>query len=317
MSRTLRITALPSVSATVSLQDAGQRLIGSGSPAKSKAGSKKIKDPTRYKSLFVEFASGWVGGSVGIAATHPLDCIRVVKQYQARIAKNNMSYYEIFSRIKNTYGLSGFYRGLIPPTVLRGISLSANRGGYNIATRWFEGEKINGTWRIWVVGGFAGACAGVVDMPIQLLKCRAQVKRGFYKETLSLYAEMLKRIWKYEGIRAFTNGLIPQLIFSVSSYAMFYAIYDHMVSCDIPVFIAGMVSGTVTWPMVVPFDCMRVRMQCQPYDVSFRSVLNDMWRQPVRQWFSGCGATTLRAAPRWGVTMMAIENSNKFLNTMF
>jgi len=316
MSRTLRTRASPTTIASISLQDAGQMIIVNGSPATSKAVARKIKGINpRYRSLIMDFVSGWVGGSIGIAATHPLDSIRVVKQYQARIAKNNMSYWEIILQIKNTYGLAGFYRGVIPPTVLRGFGLAANRGGYNLASSYFKGEKIQGTWRIWVVGGFAGGCAGVVDMPIQLLKCRAQVKKGLMKESFSLYAQMIKRIWNYEGILAFTNGLIPQLLYTIPSYAFFYAMYDCMVSYDIPVFVAGMVAGTVSWPASVPFDCLRVRMQCQPYNVSFRAVVKDMWRQPVRQWFSGCGATTLRAAPRWGVTMLVIENSNKFLKT--
>jgi len=318
MSITLRTRASPTTVATISLQDAGQRIIGNGSQATSKAVARKIEGINpRYRSLLIDFVSGWIGGAIGIAATHPLDSIRVVKQYQGRIAKNSMSYWEIVFQIKNTYGLGGFYRGVIPPTVLRGLGLAANRGGYNLATSYFEGEKIMGTWRIWVVGGFAGGCAGVVDMPIQLLKCRAQVKKGLAKESFSLYAQMLKRIWNYEGILAFTNGLVPQLLYSIPAYAFFYAMYDHMVSCDIPVFVAGMVAGTVSWPASVPFDVLRVRMQCQPYNVPFRAVVKDMWRQPVRQWFSGCGATMLRAAPRWGVTMLVIENSNKFLKTNF
>jgi len=269
------------------------------------------------KGLLIEMTSGWVGGAMGIALTHPLDSVRVAKQYQARLSKNNLNYLQIFRQIRNIHGLSGFYRGVLPPTILRGIGMAANRTGYNIGMQLFKGEQVKGTWRMWIVGSIAGIFTGVVDMPVQLLKCRAQVRAGLTKESFSLYSEMVRRIWKYEGIGAFTNGLLPQLAYTGISYALFYALYDYMTSSGFSVFTAGMVAGTLSWPPVVPLDSLRVRMQCQPYNVRLSFVAREMWRQPVKRWFSGLGATTLRAAPRWGMTMMAIENCNKILNGSF
>jgi len=275
------------------------------------------KKANPLRDLYIELASGWVGGAVGIATTHPIDSIRVTKQYHARISKNNLNYYVISKQIRSTHGLAGFYRGIIPPTVLRGFGLSANRAGYNIGVHIFEGKQIKGTWRMWVVGGIAGVFSGVVEMPIHLLKCRAQVKRGLTQETFQLYADMVRKIWRYEGARAFTNGLIPQLMFTSTSYAMFYAFYDYMLSNGFSVFMSGMFAGTMSWPLVMPLDSLRVRMQCQPYNVSLSTVAGDMWRQPVRLWFSGNGATMLRAAPRWGLTMFAVENCNILMKNFF
>jgi len=265
----------------------------------------------------IDMTSGWFGGAVGIALTHPLDSVRVTKQYQARISKNNLNYVQIFRQIRSTHGFAGFYRGILPPTVLRGVGMAANRTGYNIGLRMFKGEQVKGTWRMWVVGTIAGICTGIVDMPVHLLKCRAQTKAGLTKESFSLYAGMLRRIWIYEGPRALTNGLVPQLMCCGLSYALFYAIYDFMTNNDYSIFTAGMVAGTLSWPPGLPFDTLRVRMQCQPYNVRLSTVVKDMARQPIRQWFAGLGATTLRAAPRWGMTMMAIENCNKLLSGCF
>jgi len=285
----------------------------------SSRGPTRVTNKKAYPSrdFYIELASGWVGGACGIATTHPIDSIRVTKQYHARISKNNLNYYEILKQIRTTYGLAGFYRGIIPPTVLRGFGLSANRAGYNIGMHIFEGKQVKGTWRMWVVGGIAGVFSGVVDMPIQLLKCRAQIKSGFTKETFQLYADMVRKIWRYEGARAFANGLTPQLMFTGMSYAMFYAFYDHLLSNGFSVFVSGVLAGTISWPLVMPFDSLRVRMQCQPYNVRLSTVAGDMWRQPVRLWFTGNGATMLRAAPRWGITMLAVENCNTALKNFF
>jgi len=313
---------LPNNSAVISFQDVGQKPNRNVRPEKSVAGKiarvntcKSFVNP--YKSLVTEITSGWIGGMVGIAATHPLDSIRVMKQYQARISKNNFSYYNIFTQIRDTHGFSGFYRGVIPPTVLRGFGLAVNRAGYNTAMRFFEGEDVKGSWRVWVVGGFAGICTGIVDMPVHLLKCRAQVKVGLTKESFSFYATMLRRIWVYEGFRAFYNGLIPQLLGNGLGYALFYAIYDNLLLYGFPTFVSGMVAGTLSWPPVMPLDTLRIRMQCQPYNVSFTTVARDMWRQPVKRWFIGLGVTMLRATPRWGITMLAIENCNEILTKWF
>jgi len=279
---------------------------GRAHASSNKVTSNNISNPR--KGLLIDMTSGWVGGAVGIALTHPLDSVRVTKQYQARMSKNNLNYFQIFKQIRYTHGFAGFYRGVLPPTILRGVGMAANRTGYNIGLQLFKGEQVKGTWRMWVVGSIAGIFTGVVDMPVQLLKCRAQVKVGLTKETLSLYVNMIQRIWRYEGIKAFTNGLLPQLMYTGISYAMFYAIYDYMTATGFNVFTAGMVAGTVSWPPVLPLDSLRVRMQCQPYNVRFSTVAGEMWKQPVRRWFTGLGATTLRAAPRWGMTMLAIEN---------
>jgi len=315
MTKSLRLRHPPSNSAIINLQEFGQKSIEKFRSSSAQPVARQIVSEP-YRSLSINMASGWIGGAVGIAVTHPLDSIRAVKQYQARISKNKYGYYTIFMQIRDTHGFAGFYRGVIPPTVLRGVGLAVNRGGYSTAMQFFEEEKVSGTWRIWVVGGFAGFCSGLADMPIHLLKCRAQVKVGLTKESFNLYFLMLKRIWKYEGSRAFTNGLTPQLLNTVPSYALFYAIYDHMVSYGFPVFLSGMVAGTMSWPPFLPFDSLRVRMQCQPYNVRFTTVLGEMWRQPAGRWFTGLGVTMLRAAPRWGLTMLAIENCNNIVERL-
>jgi len=282
----------------------------------SKVASTRVTSNPK-RGLLIDMTSGWVGGAVGIALTHPLDSIRVTKQYQDRLSKNNLNYFQIFRQIRCTHGFSGFYRGVLPPTVLRGVGMATNRIGYNVGLQLFKGEQVKGTWRMWVVGSIAGIFTSFADLPVKLLKVRAQTKAGLTKETFSLYAEMLRRIWKYEGFRAFTNGLIPQLIINFISYAIFYASYDYTTSCGFSSCTAGMVAGVLSWPLVLPLDSIQVRMQCWPSHVRLSSVVKSMWRQPVQRWFTGLGATTLRAAPRWGVTMMAIENCNKILNGCF
>jgi len=304
----------------ISFQDVGQKSNRNVRPEKLVAGKiasvnacKSVVNPS--KSLLAEITSGWIGGMVGIAATHPLDSIRVMKQYQARISKNNFSYHNIITQIRDTHGFAGFYRGVIPPTVLRGFGLAVNRAGYNTAMRFFEGENVKGTWRIWVVGLFAGICTGIVEMPVHLLKCRAQVKVGLTKESFSLYATMLRRIWVYEGFRAFYNGLIPQLLSTGFGFALLYGIYENLLLYGFNPFVSGVIAGTLSWPPILPLDTLRIRMQCQPYYVSFTTVARDMWRQPVERWFIGLGATMLRATPRWGITMVTIENCTRILGS--
>jgi len=268
------------------------------------------------KGLFIDTAAGWIGGAIGIAVTHPIDSLRVAVQYNSRILNNNLNYGQLFRQIINTHGYIGLYRGILPPTILRGVGLAVNRAGYNMGMSLFEGETVKGTWRIWVVGSIAGMCGSVVELPVQLLKCRSQVKVGLAKETFKLYGDMIRKIWKYEGFRAFTNGLIPQVLYYGISFAIFYALYDYLLIHGFSIGVAGIIAGTLSWPPVIPFDALRVRMQCQPYNVQLSTVVIEMGRQPINRWFSGLGATLLRAAPRWGITMVAIERSTDILKVI-
>lgn len=77
-----------------------------------------------------EFASGWIGGALGIFVTHPIDTVRVRLQHAATNGKTGVTYSSIINNIRRTIGVKGLFRGVLPPVTLRGVSMGMNRAGY-------------------------------------------------------------------------------------------------------------------------------------------------------------------------------------------
>merc|ERR1712003_527660 len=91
--------------------------------------------------------------------------------------------------------------------------------------------------------------------------------------------------------------------------------YDAMREKQCNPILAGSISAVCSWPAGLPFDTLRVRIQCcENPRTTLGTVTMQMLRQPIKKWFIGFTATCVRAAPRYGICMFAIEKSNGYLN---
>jgi len=269
---------------------------------------------TKDKKLKYEFASGWVGGSLGILLTHPIDTVRVRMQYASQSPHSNITYKQVIKNIQRTIGIRGIFRGVIPPMTLRGFSMALNRAGYNFGSSIETKNDINKYYRTALIGSFSGFCQAIGDSPLYILKCRAQTTgKKHMNESFSTYFKMCKEITYREGIRGWSNGFIPCTLCCMSSYSIFYPLYEYFLTQDIHPGLAGAISATICWPIALPFDTLRVRMQCQSYHVPLTKAVKQMWRQPISKWYIGMSATLFRAFPRYGICMATIEYSKHFL----
>tara|TARA_B100002049_G_C16077276_1_gene375629 strand:+ start:620 stop:1450 length:831 start_codon:yes stop_codon:yes gene_type:complete len=267
------------------------------------------------KNLKYDFVSGWIGGSLGILLTHPIDTVRVRMQYASQSPYSNITYRHVIQNIHRTIGIKGIFRGVLPPMALRGFSMALNRTGYNFGHSIKSNNNvINKYSKIGLVGSFSGLCQSIGDAPLYILKCRAQTTgRKKMDESFSTYIKMAKEITRREGIRGWLNGFIPCSLCCMSSYAIFYPLYEYFLTKDMNAGLAGAISATICWPIALPFDTLRVRMQCQSYHVPLTKAVKQMWRQPISKWYIGMSATLVRAFPRYGICMGTIEYSKHFL----
>ena len=265
--------------------------------------------------MSVDFISGWIGGALGIGATHPLDTLRVRMQNASRY-QSNVTYYSLLTQIKHTIGIRGLYRGVLPPVTCRGISMGMNRSAYNSAEKYFTNKEtpLKGK-QLYATGMFAGFWQGVGDHCLYLVKCRAQTTKQIeFQETFRCYYKMGKEITKNEGFKGWRRGFILGVWFSMMTYPIFYCTYDYVRERGYNAAVAGSIGAVLCWPLGLPFDTLRVRIQCcESLETSLTQLAREMFRQPIRTWFVGLGATTFRAAPRYAICMWSIEQSNYYL----
>merc|ERR1712129_43605 len=143
-------------------------------------------------------------------------------------------------------------------------------------------------------------------------------KQPDFQETFASYWRMGKQITKREGLHGWRRGFIPGAGMTMSSYPVFYVLYDAMREKEYSPVCAGSLSAVCSWPFGLPFDTLRVGIQCcDNPNTKLSTVAMSMFRQPLKLWFVGLTATVLRAAPRYGICMWSIENSNYYLHNYF
>jgi len=274
---------------------------------------------------WVEPIAGYLGGACGIFVTHPLDTVRIRAQvFASHATKRHLSYSDIARDIFKNHGSLGFYRGVLPPVVLRGLTMGINRWAYAFADR---NSSFSNPWvrSIWV-GGFSGGALGFFETPIHLLKNRAQTmqNKAQFSESILGYARLGYSMVTKEGMRSLGCGMSASIYFGVGSYSLFYVIYDQMLASGWNSFVCGMVSAFFSWPVFYPFDVVRTRQQAQPMKTewsrkffTFRRSCHGVFSNSFPRWFPGLQLTLVRAVPRWGVVMSVHEHSKIFSTKRF
>jgi len=266
---------------------------------------------------WTESVSGYLGGAAGILATHPLDTVRI--QVQFRSTAGETSYIGLTKQIWKEAGIGGFYRGVLPPVVLRGLTMGINRWSYEFADQNYPGQNRFG--RSWWLGFFAGAMTSIAETPIHLLKTRVQTGvSGEMKETLGAYFRLGAICVREEGVRSLLVGMTPSTILGAMSYGLFYVCYDEMLLQKYPAVISGMVSAVLSWPLFYPLEVIRTRLQSTPMKTrwsqefwTFRRGSAFLLRRPFVEWFPGLAMTLTRAIPRWGIVMQVHQASRNYL----
>jgi len=165
---------------------------------------------------------GWIAGACGVAATHPLDTLRVRQQhlsgpvgtswiqgegFKQLWANKRNSVLSIFKNIIRKDGATGLFRGIFPPVALRGISFALVIGTKNqISPRLPKALDSRPVAKAAVSGAVAVAISAVVEVPMYLVKCRQQVSNKVVDESFQNYIKTARNIVSKHGTRALYIG---------------------------------------------------------------------------------------------------------------
>lgn len=137
---------------------------------------------------------------------------------------HNLTFFEATRTIKQREGASGFYRGFTP-SVLKSMcsagiyffSLNALKTG--VFTSLFDSENMVNMWS----SAVARLIQTILTNPIILIKTRFEVV-GFNEYTSILDA--VRKIYRYEGLVGFMNGVQIAIIRDIPFSGIFYPIYE-------------------------------------------------------------------------------------------
>jgi len=268
-------------------------------------------DPPADSNIPEEIFVGWVSGMCGKLVEYPFDTLKVRLQ--------TGSYTGIFDCIKSVTieeGIFAFYRGLITPLFGSGLEVSSLFFGFKVMENLLkqEGKRDLSMTSVILAGMGSGFGSAVILTPVELIKCRLQVKND-YKGPI----DCIRRTFASEGIYGFTRGLSSTILREIPGNGAWFGAYHFVgrlfsgtdsVKDATPVqqLIAGGCAGMAYWGIPYPIDTIKSKIQTMPRGSTFSSVALLIFKQKgITGFYRGCGVTLLRAFPGNAVTFWVYE----------
>lgn len=197
-------------------------------------------DQNSNKGLQRELISGFTSGVLTILATHPLDVIKL----RLQLSRDAHSSYK--SIIKQTLSLptegkKGSFRHFYKGMGINILGNSTSWGLYFFFYRYYKDlispmcssnstayqrDKKMTSFDYLAAAWSAGFTTSFLTMPLWVIKTRVISVNDNSKHSVSTsYSNVIRQIYKTEGLKAFFRGLVPSII-SVSQGAIYFSIYD-------------------------------------------------------------------------------------------
>lgn len=239
---------------------------------------------------------GWLAGALGIAATHPLGSISSVAQ---SIYKNG--------------GMPSFFRGIAPPLIFRGCSFAVLQGVMGDLDRrspepWSSKNPIK---RAAITGSMGAIVAGIVEIPMYVIKCRSQVSNAAVNESFRATFATGQSIVSQVGWRGLYIGLTPHLAMVSISWGLMYGVYEWGVQRGYSPSLTGALAAVMCWPAAYPFDVLRTKIQVMDpkKGLNYRYIptFTKFFSRPIPELYAGLSPTLLRAFPRFYITFLTMD----------
>lgn len=297
--------------------------------------------------LIAQLTAGGVSGAIAIYTTHPLDTVRVQQQMPGEVGRKfaQMGTGRSLMHLFRTEGIFAMFRGVVAPTVSmfaqNAVIFTVSRQCDAFQHRWlkehsgYDPKAPLPLANIFLSGLVAGAVVAPIVSPTELFKLRLQLQRGTPEEVRARAAagdmrsytsnsDVGRKIWKLEGAKGVSRGLIATLWRDVPSFGAYFwtyewirregckALFDGDITRvdDLPAGItlfAGGVGGVASWVISYPFDVIKTVVQSGDANKiipASRQVIAD---GGVRALFKGFNATMIRAFPCNAITFYVFE----------
>jgi solute carrier family 25 carnitine/acylcarnitine transporter 20/29 len=270
-----------------------------------------------FLKVVEELLHGAIAGLSIVFISHPIDTLKTRRQVETFLYKDM-----IRKMIKNE-GIMSFYKGVLSPLVSMPLFKAIIYSSYNLCLTSLNDHNIfrdNVNMQVAISGTFSGFITSFICGPTELFKVKMQVQKGMKNRVYTGYWDIFSKIWRVSGYRCIFQGQWATILRDGIGYPINFWMYDYMAryfgngdkknATYFHLFIAGMVSGGMSWLPVYPFDV--VKSQINSYVLKERvKVFNNfqVWkmlrrihaRDGVKGLYHGFGIYFVRAFPANGL----------------
>jgi solute carrier family 25 (mitochondrial carnitine/acylcarnitine transporter), member 20/29 len=204
---------------------------------------------SNWKNVVAGATSGFCLTVVG----HPFDLVKVRLQ-------TSKQFTGVFDCVKKTFsneGIRGFYKGVSSPLVSNLFLNSIVFSSFNFMKQ-FQKEQNKKT--IFLSGSFAGLVSSIFVSPFERMKILSQVQ---YSSSYNGPLTMAIQVFKENGLKGMFRGLSANISRDMVGRGVYFSTYEYLKSKNISTFIAGGITGMVTWVVIIPLDTLKSKIQSE------------------------------------------------------
>eukprot|EP01038_Epipyxis_sp_PR26KG_P009760 gene9760-13129_t len=243
-----------------------------------------------------EFIAGGSAGSIGVFIGFPFDLVKVKLQSNLAHATNAG---KCIRQIFVEEGLSGFYKGCLPPVITQGMINSLMFVGEGVAMRYLEPNlkpgEVGTPLHTFIAGSFGGFLQCFVLVPSDVVKCSMQaeasnisstvgaatkhylpyVAQNLHKYKKNIFSKTIlytKGIYHAEGLIGFYKGFSVTALREIPSIGLYFFTYKNVRDLitkyqkrDIPsteaTLLSGGIAGALSWTVIYPVDVIKTNIQ--------------------------------------------------------
>lgn len=288
------------------------------------------------ESFTKEALFGLLGGlAYGLSSPivgHPLDTIKT--KMQAEAGFKNASVWQTIASTYRADGITGFYRGFVPPLlgsmIYRGAAFSAYSGAYsacsNVPLLENEIPWTGGLKPCVIVGATASAIVrATIESPLDFIKLRYQIGQGVMQDVSKGGTASNKNGNKspmkspLTSLRHLYHGYSATLLRTLGLLYPFFILIDYSVrwipdvvnSPGIGPFFKGGICATAAWAFAFPFETAKSEIQA---DTTGRyktmrgptlNVMRELYKQGgIKRLYRGFGPGASRSFVANGTSMI-------------
>ncbi|XP_028765520.1 adenine nucleotide transporter BT1, chloroplastic/mitochondrial [Neltuma alba] len=279
----------------------------------------KIGNPSLRRLI-----SGAIAGAVSRTAVAPLETIRT----HLMVGLSGNSALEVFRSVVDADGWKGLYRGNLVNVIRVAPSKGIELFVYDTVKKHLSpkpGEKPKLPIPApSIAGALAGVSSTLCTYPLELLKTRLTVQRG-YKNFLDAFM----RIVREEGPSELYRGLTPSIIGVIPFAATNYLAYDTLQKAykkafnkeevgNVMTFLIGSTSSAFSSSVTFPLEVARKHMQAgaingRQYSNMLHALVSILEKEGPAGLYRGLGPSWLKLIPAAGISFMCYEACKKIL----
>eukprot|EP00301_Raphidiophrys_heterophryoidea_P024532 c7997_g2_i1.p1 GENE.c7997_g2_i1~~c7997_g2_i1.p1 ORF type:complete len:298 (+),score=75.75 c7997_g2_i1:128-1021(+) len=277
-----------------------------------------------HPSHAAHFVGGQFSGMCGVAASYPLDTLKVTMQLQEPPVGMVTTAKQLFHQ----NGVAGLYRGMLSPMLGVGVLFSCAFGVNGVCTSFVHAHhsqqgkpKELSLGESMVCGGISGAVSAFPRTLVERVKCFAQAHN-------ITAVQATRTLYQSSGLRGLFKGLATTQAREIPQFAFYYPIYEATINAlnpkrerrvDLPgwkLMLAGANTGVWTWFITYPIDLIKTRVQANEgkYSSTLECIQQSYRESGIRVFTRGLMPTCLRAMPFHASVFVVFEHTLAFFN---